>query len=99
MKRTNFENYEAVVSKVSEILKSEKNMTAQFIIAAPENIETIAPKRLYDGLSHDSKGNPIIPGDWYIVVTCDNDYKYVINVTYDSTITMCAEVFNFIQYK
>ena len=49
--------------------------------------------------SADNRGNPLVVGDWYVIVTCADGWKYYINVTLDSIITMCAEVFAFLQYK
>ena len=63
----------------------------------------VMDKTYYDSLNpelvRDNRGNALVIGDWYVIVTCANGYKYFINVTGDSVMTMCAEVFNFIQYK
>ena len=50
-------------------------------------------------LIRDSKGCKLFPGNDYVVVTCENEYKYYINVSGDSIVTMCSEVFDFIQYR
>ena len=64
----------------------------------------VMDKRYYDNLalpqfSADNRGNRLVIGDWYVIVTCGDGYKYYINVTADSVVTMCAEVFDFLQYK
>lgn len=41
----------------------------------------------------------LVLGDWYVVVTCVNGYKYYVNVSFDSSVWMCAEVLNCIANK
>ena len=50
-------------------------------------------------LAVDSNGSRLIAGEWYVVVRCNNDYRYLINVHGLSVLSACAEVLNFIQYK
>lgn len=47
----------------------------------------------------DTRGHQLIPGDWYIEVECRNGYKYYINVTADSVITMAIEVLKAMEFK
>ena len=47
----------------------------------------------------DQKGNRLIPGDWYVIIRCVNDYLYFVNVSGDSVLTACAEVLIFAQNK
>ena len=50
-------------------------------------------------LIRDNHGGRLLPGTLYVIVTCPNDYRYYVNVSGDSVLTMCAEVLNFIQGK
>ena len=50
-------------------------------------------------LTCDNRGNRLVKDDAYMIVTCSNGCKYYINVTADSVLTACAEVFGFVQYK
>lgn len=91
----NYMPYMLAAENMNFILRREKGMTCAFYVM---------DKRYYNDLacpefSADNRGNQLIIGDWYVIVTCSNGYKYYINVTCDSVITMCAEVFNFIQNK
>lgn len=87
--------YMNATENISCILQREKGMTCVFYVM---------DKRYYDNLalpqfSADNRGNQLVIGDWYVIVTCSNGYPYYINVTADSVVTMCAEVFDFLQYK
>ena len=53
----------------------------------------------YPQLVRDNNGNPLIPGDQYMIITCANGYLYYVNITGDSVLTACAEVFQLIQNK
>ncbi|MBE5799366.1 MAG: hypothetical protein E7321_05375 [Clostridiales bacterium] len=50
-------------------------------------------------LLHDNRDNPLLPGDDYLVITCRNGYQYYVNVTADSALTACAELFAFASRK
>lgn len=50
-------------------------------------------------LSQDNHGHCLVAGDAYMIITCSNGYKYYINVTADSVLTACSEVFDFIKNK
>lgn len=91
----NFLPYLNAADYMSVILQCEKNMTCRFYIMT---------KAYYDKLScpqlaADNHGHALVIGDWYVIVTCSNGYKYYINVSHDSVVTMCAEVFDFIKNK
>ena len=77
------------------ILMANKHMYCCYNIIDEEYINTFQ----YPELIRDNNGNRLIPGDEYVIITCQNGYNYHINVTGDSVVTMCAEVFNFIQNK
>ena len=53
----------------------------------------------YPQLVRDNNGNPLIPGDRYMIITCANGYRYHVNISGDSVLTACAEVFQFISGK
>lgn len=50
-------------------------------------------------LIHDSNGNSLVPGDLYAIVTCNNGYRYYINITGTSVLAACADVLEYIQHK
>jgi hypothetical protein len=50
-------------------------------------------------LIRDNHGNILFPGELYVIVTCENDHRYYVNITGLSVLSACAEVLNFIQYK
>ena len=53
----------------------------------------------YPELSRDNNGNRLMAGDQYMIITCANGYLYYINISGDSVLTACAEVFQLIQNK
>lgn len=77
------------------ILEREKAMRCEFYVMDVRYLNNLA----FPQLSADSRGHRLTIGDWYVIVTCSNGHKYYVNVTADSVVTMCAEVFNFIQNK
>lgn len=80
---------------MARILLREKGMYCCFAVMT----EDIRNSHQFPELIRDHNGALLIDGDEYVIVTCGNGYRYYINVTGDSVITMCAEVFNFIQNK
>ena len=80
---------------ISCILQREKGMTCVFYVMDKRYYENLALPQF----SADNRGHQLVVGDWYVIVTCGNGYKYYINVTADSVVSMCAEVFDFLQYK
>lgn len=87
--------YLRAAQDMSEILTREKGMTCTFYVMDKRYYSRLA----YPQLSADNRGNPLFVGDWYVIVRCSNGALYYVNVTHDSVVTMCAEVFSFIQYK
>lgn len=92
---TNYHPYIYAATSMSLILLNEKDMNCEFYVM---------DERYYNNLDHpelsaDNRGNRLVIGDWYVIVTCSDGYKYYINVSHDSVLTMCAEVFDFIQHK
>lgn len=77
------------------ILMANKHMYCCFQTIDEDYINSFT----FPDLIRDNRGNHLIPGDEYVIVTCQNGYRYHINVTGDSVVTMCAEVFDFIQNK
>ncbi len=80
---------------MSLILFREKSMTCEFYVMDTEGLKELEK---HPGIV-DSRGNPLMIGDWYVIITCANEHRYYVNVTYDSVTAMCAEVFGFIQHK
>lgn len=92
---TNYNPYVQAAINMSIILQDEKCMSCAFYVMDKGYYSSLA----YPQLSADNRGNQLAIGDWYVIITCANGHKYYVNVSHDSVITMCAEVFNFIQYK
>ena len=95
MQPENMEKYHFAVSHMSHILNHEKRMTCMFIVMNDGYLKNLKCPELV----RDSRGNRLFVGDWYVVITCNNGYRYFVNVTADSVTAMCAEVFGFIQNK
>ncbi len=91
----NYLPYMFAAENISLILQRGKNMTCVFYVMDARYYRNLARPEL----SADNRGHQLMIGDWYVIVTCSNGYKYYINVTRDSVVTMCAEVFDFIQNK
>lgn len=91
----NYLPYQHAAQNMSLILSQAKDMTCTFYVMDEHYYNNLA----YPELSCDSRGNMLIVGDWYVIVRCANGCLYYINVSHDSVVTMCAEVFQFIQYK
>lgn len=91
----NYMLYQRAAQSMSQILSSAKGMTCSFYVMDERYYKNLA----YPELSSDNRGNHLNVGDWYVIVRCSNGYLYYINVSNDSIVTMCAEVFGFIQNK
>lgn len=91
----NYMPYQRAAQSMNQILSSAKGMTCSFYVMDERYYKNLA----YPELSSDNRGNKLIVGDWYVIVRCSNGYLYYINVSHDSIVTMCAEVFGFIQNK
>lgn len=87
--------YMNAAENISCILQREKGMTSVFYVMDNRYYKNLALPQF----SADNRGHQLVVGDWYVIVTCGDGYKYYINVTADSVVTMCAEVFDFLQYK
>lgn len=90
-----YEPYTSAARCISLILERQKTMTCRFYVMDEGYLQSLT----YPALAVDNHGTPLRVDNWYVIVTRENGYKYYINVTSDSVVTMCAEVFNFIQCK
>lgn len=88
-------NHAHAAEMISMILQQEKDMRCEYATMTAEYIQGLR----FPELVRDNRGNYLIPGDAYMIVTCSNGYKYYVNVSGDSVVTACAEVLDFIQYK
>ena len=86
---------EIATMKIDELLNHQSKAHCEYLVMDEAYMSTLAIPEF----ARDSRGNPLLIGDQYMVVTCSNGYKYYINVTADSVLAACAEVFNFIQHK
>lgn len=93
--RENFLSYRHATQNMSLILSHAKDMTCTFYVMDEQYYKNLA----YPELSCDNRGNRLMVGDWYVIVRCSNGYLYYVNVSHDSIVTMCAEVFSYIQNK
>ena len=50
-------------------------------------------------LACDNNGNRLVTGNEYMIITCANGYRYYVDITWDSVLTACSEVFRFISSK
>ncbi len=91
----NYTNYINAARDVSRILEREKHMKCEFIIMNDEYYENLACPEF----SKDNRGNVLCVGNWYVIVHCSNGHLYYVNVTCDSVLAMCEEVFFFVQRK
>ena len=91
----NYLPYVEAADQMSLILQHAKNMSCRFYVMDEAYYGDLA----FSQLSADNRGQQLTIGDWYVIVTCSNGHKYYVNVTCDSVVTMCAEVFDFIQCK
>lgn len=95
MKPKDIWKYRFAAMHMTDILIKEKNMGCVFVVMDDDYLNALECPELV----RDSRGNRLFVGDWYVVIVCNNGYRYYVNVTADSVITMCAEVFGFIQNK
>jgi len=93
--KQNYLPYIHAASNMTMILEREKGMHCIYYIMDQRYMDSLACPRL----SHDNHGAPLMVGVAYVIVTCSNGHKYYICVDGDSVVTMCAEVFDFIQNK
>ena len=85
----------AVAAYIDDLLNALCQSHCEYRIMDSDFLESLtAPE-----LACDNRGNRLVKGDAYMVVTAPNGYSYYINVTADSPLTACAEVFQFIQHK
>ena len=95
MTQKHFEKLHLAISDISDILKSNGFKGCNLY-----QMEEAELKRYsFPELAVDSNGSRLHVGEWYVVVRCENDYRYLINVDGLSVLSACAEVLNFIQYK
>lgn len=86
---------EIAAMRIDGLLNHQSKAHCEYLVMD----ETYMGTLVIPEFARDSRGNPLLIGDQYMVVTCANGYKYYINVTADSVLAACAEVFNFIQHK
>ena len=82
-------------SYIDSIILATSNARCRFAVMDESYISGFR----FPDLVRDNNGNRLIPGDYYMIVTCANGYTYHINVSGDSVVTACAETFDFLQCK
>lgn len=80
---------------IDAILSATAKARCRYLVMTQEYMAALP----FPALCHDNRGNPLLIGDAYMVITCENGHKYYVNVTADSPLTACAETFAFVQYK
>lgn len=92
---THIDKLDLAIRDISDILKNNSFKGCNLY-----QMEEAELKRYsFPELAVDSNDSRLIPGEWYVVIRCNNDYRYLVNVTGLSVLSACAEVLNFIQYK
>lgn len=91
----NILSYMNAAKNMSSILEREKYMSCRFYVMDKGYINNLA----YPEMSADNHGDRLRIGKWYVIVKCANGHLYYVDVTEDSVVTMCVEVFDFIQHK
>lgn len=92
---THIDKLDLAIRDISDILKNNGFKGCNLY-----QMEEAELKRYsFPELAVDSNGSRLIPGEWYVVIRCNNDYRYLVNVTGLSVLSACAEVLTFIQYK
>lgn len=85
----------AVAAHIDDLLNFLYRAHCEYRIMNSDFLENLS----FPELTCDNRGNRLMKGDAYMIVTAPNGYPYYINVTADSPLTACAEVFQFIQHK
>ncbi len=80
---------------ISEIMQRVSGAHCAYLVMDDAYMSTLAMPQY----STDNRGNRLMIGDQYMVITCANGYRYYVNVSADSIMTACAEVFCFAQNK
>lgn len=81
-----------VAKKINDIIQPTCEATCEAILLDAGAFENV--------LNADRDiGQHLCLGEIYMVITCENGYKYYVNVTGDSILAAFAEVFDLIQYK
>lgn len=94
-RESNVNQMRFAANKITEIIDATSKAKCEYRVMDDEYIGMLAIPQL----SQDNHGHCLFAGDAYMIITCSNGYKYYINVTADSVLAACAEVFNFIQNK
>lgn len=88
---THIDKLDLAIRDISDILRNNGFKSCEVL-----RWEESAPNMI---ALHDHNGCNLNPEDTYVVITCENDYHYYINITGSSVLSACAEVLSFIQYK
>ena len=92
---THIDKLDKAIRNISDILKNNGFKGCNLYQFTDNDLKHYS----FPELAIDSNGSRLIPGEWYVFIRCNNDYRYCINVTGLSVLSACAEVLNFIQYK
>lgn len=80
---------------ISEIMQRTSGAKCAYLVMDEAYMSSLAMPQY----SADNRGHRLMVGDQYMVITCANGYPYYVNVSADSVMAACAEVFSFAQYK
>lgn len=89
------QNLHFAAHQIDALIQRTSGAHCRYFVMDDEYLSNLA----YPELSRDNNGNRLIAGDQYMIITCANGYLYYINISGDSVLTACAEVFQLIQNK
>lgn len=92
---THHQKMYAAAQRIDELICDLSGAHCEYRVMDAAYVQTMT----FPELTVDNRGNRLFVGDQYMVITCANACKYYVNVTADSVLAACAEVFGFIQHR
>ena len=89
------QNLHFAAHQIDALTQRTSGAHCRYFVMDDEYLSNLA----YPELSRDNNGNRLMAGDQYMIITCANGYLYYVNISGDSVLTACAEVFQLIQNK
>ncbi|MBQ7052336.1 MAG: hypothetical protein IJN79_06030 [Clostridia bacterium] len=89
------QNLHFAAHQIDALIQRTSGAHCRYFVMDDEYLSNLA----YPELSRDNNGNRLMAGDQYMIITCANGYLYYVNISGDSVLTACAEVFQLIQNK
>ena len=89
------QNLHFAAQQIDALIRRTSGAGCRYFVMDDEYLSGIR----YPQLVRDNNGNQLFPGDRYMIITCANGHRYYVNISGDSVLTACAEVFQLIQNK